>query len=436
MKKSITVIALFSLLLFGLSPLTHGAGFLIYEHGAAAMAMGGAFIAVANNPTAIFHNPAGIAWLDGTQISFGATLIIPKASLELPNWPNTSYRSIDAESQVFYPPTFYISHKISDRIVAGFGFFTPYGLGTRWPDPENFPLRYIATEDDMKSFFFNPTLAFKLSDNLSLAVGVSYIHSTLNFKLVEPIDLTAYDLGIYDAPVSLEVSGSGWGLNAGALYKGENFSFGFNWRGGFDIEYKDGDLELDLSNIPGAPVSSLSGTASTTFSLPHIFGIGAAFDLSEKLTLTADIHYILWSSYDEFVVAVDIPGIEAIYPPGIDDKVVEENWKDSFVFRGGLEYRANESFALRAGFLYDQTPQPVDTMDPILPDSNRWAVTGGFGYKTGSFVVDVAYQLELFADRTSPNREIEAYQVGPVNLGEGTYSTTAHLIGVSIGFIF
>jgi len=416
-KKSLTLIVLFSLLFLGFSTITHGAGFLIYEHGAAAMAMGGAFIAVANNPTAIFHNPAGIAWLDGTQISFGSTLIIPKASLSLANWPDPAYQSIDAVSQVFYPPTFYITQKVSDKIVAGFGFFTPYGLGTEWSDPENFPLRYIATKDDMKSFIFNPTLAFKLSDNLSIAAGVSYIYSTLKFELVEHsgIDLGAFNplltgvtAEVY-VPVSLEANGSGWGLNAGVLYKGESFSLGVNWRGGFDIKY-DGDLALSTTDaqvsIP-SPYNLLgleptiiaelptSGTASIpSFKYPHIFGVGAAFDVSEKLTFTADVHYILWSSYDEFTVEVEIANFS--------DKLVEENWKDSFVLRGGLEYRVNESFALRLGALYDQTPQPVETMDPILPDSNRWAITGGFGYKAGSFVIDVALSLIHISEPTRP----------------------------------
>ena len=46
------------------------------------------------------------------------------------------------------------------------------------------------------------------------------------------------------------------------------------------------------------------------------------------------------------------------------------------------------------------------------------------------------FQYEPFADRTSENREIAAYQQGGVYLGMGTYSTTAHLSGTSIGFVF
>jgi long-chain fatty acid transport protein len=144
--------------------------------------------------------------------------------------------------------------------------------------------------------------------------------------------------------------------------------------------------------------------------------------------MSADVHYLLWSTYDEFTVDVDVPGF--------DDKHVEEHWKDSFVFRGGLEYKLNENFALRGGFLYDQTPQPDETVDPILPDAVRWAITGGFGFRSGNFVLDVAYQYEPFQDRTSENRYFDIDPQAVFNPWKGTYKTTAHLIGISLGFNF
>ena len=430
MKKSIGAVALVSLMIFAFSSSAHGAGFLIYEHGAAAMAMGGAFIGLANDVSAIFHNPAGVAWLEGTQISAGTTLIFPGTTLTLDNWPDPSYQTIDMESKMYYPSTFYISHKFSDKIAGGFGFFNPYGLGAEWPDPENFPLRYIATKSDMKTFFFNPMIAYKLNDNLSVGFGVSYIYAMLDYELTYLLDLTGMGMGVYDIPVTLEnTTGSSWGLNAGALYKGDKFSFGFNWRGGFDIDYA-GDLALDMSPVPVALPEN--GTVETTFSFPHIFGIGAAFNLSEQFTLTADIHYILWSCFETIVVETDVPGM----PMDLDFPPIVQNWEDSLVFRVGGQYKPNENLALRAGFLYDNTPQPIASMDPMLPDANRWALTLGFGYDTGKLAIDLAYQYEPFLDRTSPNREIPPYQVGPINLGEGTYSTTAHLFGISFIFKF
>ena len=244
------------------------------------------------------------------------------------------------------------------------------------------------------------------------------------------LDLTYRLLGAFDVPVTVEnTSGTAWAVNAGALYKGEKFSLGFNWRGGFTIDYA-GDLELDIPSPPG-PLPE-EGTVEAPFSFPHVLGIGAAFNLSDQVILTADVHYVLWSAFEVIVVEADVPGL----PIALDFPPIPENFKDSFLFRVGVQYQMNENFALRGGFLYDQTPQPVESMDPMLPDSNRWALTAGFGFKVGSILIDAAYQYEPFKDRTSPNRSIEAYQIGPLNLGEGTYSTTAHLFGVSFGFVF
>ncbi len=426
MKRYITAIVIFSLVFFGLSSLSHGAGFLIYEHGAAAMAMGGAFVALANNPSAIFHNPAGIAFLEGTQISFGTTLIRPNTSLELTNLATT----VETVSQWFYPSNFYISHKMNDRVAVGFGFFNPYGLGTKWP--EDYALRFIATEDDMKTFFFNPVVAVKLDENFSVSVGVSYIYGTLELDRVNLIDLTAYGGSIYEAPIVVKGTGDAIGLNAGALYRGENFSLGFNWRGGFDLNL-EGDLTLDNSNIPAPFLAAVPTEAdvAVTMSIPHILGFGVAFNLTESLIFTADLHYILWSSFEELALEVDYPD-----PVPDDTETFEQNWKDSYVLRGGFQYTVNEKFALRAGFLYDKTPQPVEVMDPLLPDANRWAITGGFGYKSGNFVIDVAYQYEPFIDRESENRGVVLHPVTGANLGLGTYSTTAHLFGISFGFVF
>lgn len=421
--KKIVISALTVGFLLNSSSYSNGAGFLIYEHGAQAMALAGAFVSIANNPSAVFHNPAGVAWLEGTQVSFGTTWITAKSTLVLPSWPDPSYRSVNQESQWFYPSTFYISLEMSEKVVAGFGFFSAYGLGAKWPS--EYPLRYIAVSDDMKSFFFNPTLSFKLSENLSLGIGLSYIRSSLAFELVRLVEE-------FDVPLSLGTNGNSFGLNAGVLYKGERFSFGFNWRGGFKINYK-GDLRIDTSQIPPDLQFNLptQGNASTSFTFPHIFGLGTSFNLSKKVILATDIHYVLWSSFIRYTINMDFSE-----PFSDEEHVIVENWKDSFTLRTGLEYQVNEDFVLRTGILYNQTPQPREAMDPVLPDADRVALTGGLGYKRGNLAVDLAYQVELFFDRKSPNRNAYLDDLTGVNYGEGTYSTTAHLIGISIGYTF
>ncbi len=172
--KKFCVVSLLSLLIIGAAPFSRGSGFLIYEHGAAAQAMGGAFVALANDPSAIFHNPAGLAWLDGTQLSLGSTFILPTGSVTLPNWPYPPYNGVPIKQseQTFIIPNFYLTHKFSNLVTAGIGVFFPYGLGTEWPNPSTFPLRYIGTKADMQTYFINPTVSFKLSDKFAVGLGV------------------------------------------------------------------------------------------------------------------------------------------------------------------------------------------------------------------------------------------------------------------------
>jgi long-chain fatty acid transport protein len=422
-KKSFGGIVLVCLLL-GCAPLSQGAGFLIYEHGAAAMAMGGAFVAVANDPSAVFHNPAGIAFLKGTRLSVGTTRVSSTASMTLPNWPYPTQRNWEQVKQAFYPSTFYLTHSLSDRVTLGFGFFSPYGLGAEWPKDN--PLRYLGYKDDMQTFFFNPAIAVKVADNLSVGFGVSYIYSTVKFKLVELKDFGAY--GKYDVPAALDGNGNSVGFNAGVLYKTGKLSLGLNWRSQFNIKYS-GDLTLDTSTLPAPlkPYVPTSAVGETTFKFPNVFCLGLAYNVTEKLLLSADFHYLTWSRFDKYAITFDNPNIAALD--------LEQNWDNSYLLRGGAQYSFSPKFALRGGILYDTTPQPKDTADPLLPDANRLALTGGFGINiTGNLVLDFAFQHEMFSDRTVPNRYI--YQVGTINLGEGTYETTANLIGLSLRYAF
>ncbi len=111
---------------------------MIYEHGAAAMAMAGAFTSLAKDPSALWHNPAGMAWLEGTQILGGATFIIPSGSVDFPDYPGSP--PYNQEKALFTPPNLYLTHQLSKKAVIGLGVFAPYGLGITWPEPETLPL--------------------------------------------------------------------------------------------------------------------------------------------------------------------------------------------------------------------------------------------------------------------------------------------------------
>jgi long-chain fatty acid transport protein len=439
-KKSTMILAAAALLTF--APAARGAGFLIYEHGAAAMAMGGAFTAVANNPSAIWHNPAGLSWVDGTQILLGGTFIFPQGSVTMPNPPNPSPPppllgpvTFNQAHQVFTPPNVYISHKFTDRVTAGIGFMAPFGLGTEWPNStaSPFPLRYLGYKNDMKTFFINPTVAVKLLDNLSVGLGCSYIFSKLTLDLYQSVVLPPGGKTAYDVPTAMKGSGDSFNFNAGVLYKGKGFSLGASYRSRFNIKYS-GTVALDNQFVPSPlqPYVPAEGDVTTTFKFPAILTFGLSVDISSKLLWSFDFHTYFWHCFDSYTANITFPD-----PYGTQTLTAPQLWKDSHCTRMGFQYQANDKLTLRLGGFYDETPQPVETMDPNLPDNDRWAITGGVGYKIGKFEIEVGGHFEHFLARTSQHGYIFTGGVpGDPNPAAGTYKTQALLIGINLGYKF
>jgi long-chain fatty acid transport protein len=405
------VLAFLTVCLLALAPSARSSGFLIYEHGAAAMAMAGAFTSLAKDPSALWHNPAGLAFLEGTQIMGGATIIFPSGSVQFPDYPGApAYNQVH---KVFYPPNFYISHRISDRIAVGLGVTSPFGLGIEWPEPESFPWRFLGTKSDMVTFNVNPAVAVQLSKRFSVGLGVSFIYSTLTQSVVQ---LMPMGETLIEVPSEVDVNGTAFGFNAGALYLGDGFRLGFSYRSRFTLDYS-GTISLDV------PVyeTPFEGTGETSFGFPDILTMGLSFDLTKKLVWAVDLHYMLWSTYDTYTFHIEVPDLALA-----EDLTVPTLWKDSYIARTGLEYQATDRLALRAGFAYDRSPQPASTMDSSLPDANRTTFTAGFGYKIGKVTLDFAYQYENFHERTSARPEIF----------QGTFNTQAHLFGINLGYKF
>src|SRR5512136_1903042 len=58
------------------SGVSHAAGNKITEQSAKAQAMGNAFVAQADDPSALAYNPAGIAYLKGSQVQIGSAIVL------------------------------------------------------------------------------------------------------------------------------------------------------------------------------------------------------------------------------------------------------------------------------------------------------------------------------------------------------------------------
>ncbi len=385
-------------------------GFQLNEHGARAMAQAGAFVARASDGSAVFFNPAGLAFQDQISVYGGVTAVIPTVSFYGPLQNNTNAKT-QAPNQFFSPINAYVTYPAFERLHVGIGVNNPYGLGSEWPD--TWIGRYLTTYVSLHSFYFSPTVSYKITDDLAVGGGFNYVTGSVSLERAVAIPLQAAD---GDPKVTLDLTGHGYGWNAGALYKiTRDISIGASYRSSVKM-----DASGTASFNPNyAPLDLPAGGVTTSIKLPATAFAGLAWTpAGEKYQIEADYQWIGWSSYNQLAFTFQADGSQVIQP---------KNYSDTYILRIGGEYALGD-FRIRGGYLFDHSPVSTEYVDPILPDANRNGINLGLGYSfSKEFSVDVAYLLLLFNERKAVNTT-------PTVNFDGTYHTHVSLFGVNLGY--
>jgi long-chain fatty acid transport protein len=419
-------------------------GFSIYEQSAKASGQAGAWVARADDAAAAWYNPAAMVNLDGMQVQFGINFITIGSDTEFvsgdPFWgldpeDPTTFKT---ESSTATPIHLYFTQSINEKMAWGLAVTTPFGLVTEWAD---LPVTLSSRKAELVSFVVNPNIAYKFNEQWSGAIGLDYIMADVS-HFSRDIDQSA----LLEAPAlsvvgMMDLSGDGddWGWNLALHYDGPKFDFGFTYRAELSPEI-DGDVVFtDIHPALGPDGADLfpNGPGTATLDLPAQAAIGFAVPAGEKWTVEFDVSWAGWSSFEELALDFEnetsipfgVPDRAVIEIPVVEDITLREDWDDTFCFRLGTAWKMNERHELRFGALYDQAPVPVDTLRPSIPDSDRTAVTLGYGFSGGKWNFD-AYYMPLWFDDITANGLAEE---GVIN---GTYSSFVHLFGMTFNLKF
>lgn len=184
MKKQVfTTIKISSILIMaGLAAQAHASGYHFGTQSVSSQATANSSAAEAADPSTIFYNPAGLTKLPGTQATINLNLVVPniESKEQKGYYPSTTNPGKGEEIQgstentIDPGPTFaphaYVSHQMNDRVSVGLGVFVPFGSGTEYE--RNSVLRYNVNELGLQTIAIQPTVAFKLNDKHSFAVGL------------------------------------------------------------------------------------------------------------------------------------------------------------------------------------------------------------------------------------------------------------------------
>ncbi|HUP45166.1 MAG TPA: outer membrane protein transport protein [Thermoanaerobaculia bacterium] len=401
-------------------------GFMIPEQGAKASAMSGAFTAIADDPSAVFYNPAGLAQQRRLSGIAGATFITFDNSFRGdPNDELTSGATGRYDNHLFIVPNAYAVVPIGENMTFGIGTFAAFGLRTDWADP--WIGRFISRDVNLKTASVEPALAWQTSDGrFAVGAGVEYRLARVTLERNNGV-LSPFTGRIVDvANIYLDgdwAGGVAW--NAGVLLEpNDRFRFGLSYRSDMDIDIDGeavftqiptGNPQLDAIVAAGLPMDQ---RISATIPFPAHLALGLGYG-GAAWDIDFDITHTTWSRFQTLVVEFENPN-----PPPL---VAPQNWDDTMSFRIGGSRRVTEEWDVRLGALFDQNPQPTEVVGPLLPDSDRLGASFGLGYYSGPWLADAGLLFLEFLERSTNGRSPEF---------NGTYRTHATLYFVNFGVRF
>ena len=409
----------------------YSVGYEVTEQNAKATGLAGAFTAWADNPSAVYYNPAGVAQADKPEAVLGLTMIFPQARMV-----NNNNREINRADQ-FYIPNFFFDTPLGETdFFFGLGVYTPYGLASEWD--RSGITRYSSLKAELKTIFVTPVLAWKPIPELSIGAGGSFIDSELEMTSKFP----SFLFSEADPLVRLKGKDQNWGWTAGMLaHPSENLSLGFSYRSATVLRYKGTYDVTGMSAITQA-VAGVPGQSNfhtdfrTSLPLPQRYSIGIGYKLLPNWRMEFDYERTLWSAVTNLDVHVDDEKNLIS-----QDQHVKKDWRDTNSFKLGTELLLFESLALRVGGLYFQTPVPDSTLDPMVPDVDRFAYTLGVGYQIGGFNMDLGYMDVFSKTRSVKNDSLEAHgdpnvKAAGLTPGRDRYENRCYMVVLSISHRF
>ncbi|APU68730.1 OmpP1/FadL family transporter [Christiangramia flava] len=396
---------------------TYAGGYRVSLQGQRSLAMGHTGVAVVNNAELAFFNPAGLVYLENKiNAAVGVSAVFSDVV-----WQNEQYGEFArTDSPVGTPFYAYFSYKLSDKFTLGFAAYTPYGSSVEWPT--DWAGSHLINNIDLKAIYVQALASYKISDKLSVGAGPIYVNGSVNFNRNLSRNLT--DLEGNRSNVTVEAKGvHAFGWSAGLMYSPiDSLRIGVNYRSEITMKAEDGSA--DFMNVPNSPLTPFNDTTfDAELPLPAELTVGLSYQLNEKWLFAFDYNRTFWDTYE----SLDLDFAD----PNIPDSKNPRNYKNSSIYRLGLQYTANETFQLRAGYYFDQSPVQSGYFAPETPRNDSNNFTGGLSINvTDKVAIDAAFLYSRFEE---VDESYDYYQENGQNVSfGGTYKSSAFVPGLGV----
>jgi long-chain fatty acid transport protein len=327
-------------------------------------------------------------------------------------------------------PHAYFSHQLDNQVWLGLAINVPFGLTTEYKS--DWVGRYHAIKSEVKTVNINPSIAYKLNNQVSVAAGVSAMYLAGHFT-------NAVDFGLLtgnpaNAPLldgKLDIEGDSWGFgaNVGILFEpSAGTRIGVHYRS--EVEQNiEGDA--DFKNVPAVPALQavfVDSDVKADVDLPATLSVSGFHQINNRWAVVGDYTWTGWSS---------IPELRFKFDSLVPDGVTTFDWKDtSRVSLGAIFTPDNSDWTYRFGVAYDESPiKDAESRSARLPDNDRIWVAVGAGFSPrANLKVDIGY-AHLFID----DAKIAKTATGEDELRgalTGTYEAHTDILAIEARYTF
>ena len=415
-----------SALLLGFPSALTANGFRVVSQDAFAAARGEAFAATADNPSAIYYNPAGISQLKGQQFRLGSYALHFDPTFQAPDVKGrkNAGEQYEIEKKNAFAPQLYYTYGMPDcPVTLGLGVYAPHGAGVTWPQDTGF--RTVAIDGELTYLRINPVVAVEIRPGLSFAMGVMF--DDASFSSGQGLRRTEVPLR---NSFKFEGDALSLGYNLGLLWQiNEQWSVGTTFRSPSRLDFK-GQTKLEFEPFVKGVTKN---PAEMDLEFPCTAVVGVSYRPTKRWNIEFNADYTNWSTIDTTTIQ------QAKKPPFpvLQDIPVTLEWKDSWILKFGATRYFDEGWRVSAGYVFDENSVPSSYYSPVAADLDRHFLTLGVGREWSRYSVDFAYQFGFALQRKvagSTPSSIPALAAG--QNGDGTYDFTSHAVLLSFGMSF
>jgi len=407
MKRTLIFILMVSLV----SSAVMAGGYQVRLQGNKQTGMGLVGTSLSHDASSIFYNPGALPMLkDKWSISAGMSSIYGLIRFRM---EDSDYQA-KTNNPVRTPFYLYLNGKITDRLSAGVGVYTPYGSTAKWD--EDWAGKELIQDISMQTIFVQPTVAYKILDNLSIGAGFVYVNGKVELHKAVP-----YSTPEVAGQAFLEGTTSAYGANFGVFYSPtKKLHLGLNYRSYIKMKLDGGDAHF---TIPSSvePLVPKHNKFDAELPLPGNIDFGFTYDATDKLKVSAELNFVQWGVYDSLAFTFE-------QKPESLNSSNPRLYSDRMIYRIGFEYDLMDEITLRCGGYYDQTPTNDQYFNPETVSLDNYAFTFGMSMRPlKGLSIDLSY-LQIETQTTTKSYAPASFT--------GDYKVRSFIPGLGITYNF